>query len=103
MLLRSDNEELKAACSAAELNAKQYLITYTEIAFTAADNLTAIANAVNASGADALCACVTSTDASTIYRRLNKLQTPLKNIFFTNGPQQPAWDAALGDLSKVGV
>lgn len=101
IVFRSDNDELAAACMAAQLNAKQNLVTYMDLSFTARDDLTNVTLAINASDVDALVACVTSTDASDMYRRLDAMRRPLKNIMFTHGPSSSTWNAALGSISGV--
>lgn len=101
IVFRSDNDELAAACMAAQLNAKQNLVTYMDLSFTASDDLANVTLAINASDVDALVACVTSTDAADMYRRLDAMRRPLKNIMFTHGPSSSTWNAALGSISGV--
>lgn len=86
---------------AAQLNAKQNLVTYMDLSFTARDDLTNVTLAINASDIDVLVACVTSTDASDMYRRLDAMRRPLKNIMFMYGPSSSTWNAALGSISGV--
>lgn len=99
---RSDNIELMAICQQAILVAKLNLISYIEIQYTATSNITAIAAQINGTTSlDAVVGCMTSSEATTVYKLLDTMKKPMKNYYFVSGPQSISWNAAIGSISQV--
>lgn len=99
---RSDNVELMAICQQAILVAKLELISYIEIPYASAGNISAIAAQLNSTvGLDAVVGCMTSSEAASMYKLLDKMMKPIKNLCFVNGPNDVTWNTELGALSKV--
>ena len=91
-----------AICQQAILVAKLELISYIELPYTSDSNISAIASKLNLTmGLDAVVGCMTSSEAASMYKLLDAMKKPIKNLCFVNGPNNIAWNKGLGDLSKV--
>ncbi|KAG1675594.1 hypothetical protein FOA52_014182 [Chlamydomonas sp. UWO 241] len=97
----ANNDELAKMCVNAMANLQLNLIMRLEVKYTNRSLIeTDVAAAINSvADVDALIACMPSADAALLHKKLDTLRKPIKSFFLSNGPQDPAWNAALGDLS----
>lgn len=90
-LQRTDNDELNFQCKTFVDSAKALLLNAIVKPYTASDNLTTIALAINGTSFDALVGCMTSSEAAFVYSLFDQWKKPIKSVFFTQGPTNQTW------------